>query len=84
MMVRPRVSNTMELFPNRFRFFILSLSTFSTLMYATGTEPFTGQQLFVERIVRNKIRQKAVLSKQREASRRPSGKGVFRKDHSSR
>jgi uncharacterized radical SAM protein YgiQ len=36
-------------------------STYSTLMYYTGKDPFTGEPVYVERELRKKERQKAVL-----------------------
>jgi uncharacterized radical SAM protein YgiQ len=82
--LRRFAEKTMKLLPEQVQIFTPSPSTYSTLMYATGTDPFTGKNLFVERSLRNKVQQKAVLSKRREVPRRPSGKGVFRKDRSSR
>jgi len=37
-------------------------STYATLMYATGTDPFTGKPIFVERNPEKRQRQKTAVT----------------------
>ena len=47
--------------PEQVQVFTPTPSTYSTLMYYTGTDPFTGKQVFVEKGLRGKSIQKEVL-----------------------
>ena len=51
----------LRLVPEQVQIFTPSPSTYATLMYHTGIDPFGGNPLFVERGVRGKIEQKNVL-----------------------
>jgi uncharacterized radical SAM protein YgiQ len=53
----------LRLLPKQVQIFTPSPSTYSTLMYATGIDPFTGKHLFVEKRLRAKLQQKALLVK---------------------
>jgi len=52
----------LNLVPEQIQIFTPSPSTYSTLMYCTGKDPFTGKGLFVEKKVRNKQKQKDALT----------------------
>ena len=49
--------------PEQVQVFTPTPSTFSTLMYYTGRDPFTGQRLFVERDTERKQKQKGVFNR---------------------
>ncbi len=48
--------------PEQIQIFTPTPSTYSTLMYHTGLNPFTGAKIFVEKGVRGKEKQKAVIT----------------------
>lgn len=52
----------LKVLPRQVQIFTPTPSTWSTLMYWTGENPFTGKACFVEKDVRAKERQKAVLT----------------------
>ncbi len=54
--------NKLRILPEQIQIFTPTPSTWSTLMYHTAQNPFTGQPLFVEKDPRRKIAQKALLS----------------------
>ncbi len=47
--------------PEQTQIFTPTPSTYSTLMYHTGLNPFTGEKIFVEKNLRGKEKQKAVI-----------------------
>jgi uncharacterized radical SAM protein YgiQ len=51
----------LRLLPEQVQIFTPSPSTYATLMYYTGTDPFSGKKIFVEKKPGNKQRQKAVM-----------------------
>ncbi|MFZ2039333.1 MAG: YgiQ family radical SAM protein [Desulfobacterales bacterium] len=51
----------LHLLPEQVQIFTPTPSTWSTLMYRTGKDPFSGQPIFVEKNSDNKQQQKAVL-----------------------
>ena len=53
---------TMRLLPEQVQIFTPSPSTFSTLMYYTGKNPFTGRNIFVEKKTAGKQKQKDVIT----------------------
>ena len=53
----------LRLLPEQVQIFTPSPSTFSTLMYYTARDPFSGKKIFVEKIPVNKQRQKDILEK---------------------
>lgn len=63
----------LHLVPEQVQIFTPSPSTYATLMYHTGMDPFSGKPLFVERGVRQKIEQKAVLVPRSQKSRKRRG-----------
>ena len=57
----------LKLLPEQVQIFTPTPGTWSTLMYATETDPFSGKPLFVEKNIREKLQQKETLME----SRRP-------------
>ena len=79
--LREYARRELRLVPEQVQIFTPSPSTYATLMYCTGKDPFTGEPVFVERNLRRKIEQKAVLVKGSSGSkpRRPApGRGKKR------
>jgi radical SAM superfamily enzyme YgiQ (UPF0313 family) len=66
--LRKYAQGTLGLLPEQVQIFTPTPSTFSTLMYYTGKDPFTGDRLFVERGIKGKQAQKEAVLK-RPASR---------------
>ena len=64
--------------PEQVQVFTPTPSTYSTLMYWTGKDPFTGKTCFVEKTVRGKERQKEIITGRQEKKpgmkRRPTKK----------
>jgi uncharacterized radical SAM protein YgiQ len=56
---------SMRLLPEQIQIFTPSPSTFSTLMYYTGINPFTGEKIFVEKKLAKKQNQKDVITGKR-------------------
>lgn len=54
-------SEKLQINPEQVQIFTPTPSTYSSLMYYTGMDPFTGEKIFVERVSRKKEQQKAVL-----------------------
>ncbi len=67
--LRAYAEKTLRLIPEQVQIFTPSPSTWATLMYYTGTDPFSGAPIFVERGLGAKIAQKAVMAADRP--RRP-------------
>ncbi len=55
----------LKISPEQVQIFTATPSTFSTLMYYTGINPFDGKSIFVEKDVKQKQRQKAILTEKR-------------------
>lgn len=55
------VSKELKTNPEQVQIFMPTPSTWSTLMYYTGSDPFTGEKIFVERDLEAKQRQKDIL-----------------------
>lgn len=55
-------SQKLKLRPEQVQVFTPTPSTYSTLMYATGINPFTGAPIFVEKSISGKTRQKKSLT----------------------
>ena len=75
--LREYAGRKLRLVPEQVQIFTPSPSTYATLMYHTGMDPFSGQSLFVERGVRQKIEQKAALvphSSKTKKRRDPKGR----------
>jgi uncharacterized radical SAM protein YgiQ len=62
---------TLRLLPEQVQIFTPTPATWSTLMYHTETDPFTGERLFVEKRPEKKVRQKAAMAAPKR--RRKSG-----------
>lgn len=55
-------SQQLSISPEQVQIFTPSPSTYSSLMYYTNTNPFTGQKLFVEKELSRKEKQKSLLT----------------------
>ena len=67
--------NQLKLYPEQVQIFTPTPSTFSTLMYYTGRDPFSGRPVFVEKSPRGKTAQKSLLLKKE----RPGSKKAIRR-----
>jgi len=63
--LRTFAMRTLRLLPEQVQIFTPSPSTYATLMYYTETDPFSGQNIFVEKNALNKEKQKAIFKKPR-------------------
>jgi uncharacterized radical SAM protein YgiQ len=64
--------------PEQIQIFTPTPSTFSTLMYYTGRDPFSGESLFVERDMHRKQQQKnQILHRGKDKGSRPGKTGNF-------
>ncbi len=61
--------------PEQIQIFTPTPSTYSTLMYYTGRDPFTGKPLFVERDIRRKQLQKNQLTRRGQSAHARLKKG---------
>ena len=68
--------NRLNIQPEQVQIFTPTPSTYSSLMYYTETDPFSGEKLFVEKDVARKERQKQILTGKRNpsASRKPGAR----------
>jgi len=60
--MRDFVNKELRLKPEQIQIFTPSPSTFSTLMYYLEEDPFTGEKIFVEKGLKGKKKQKAVIT----------------------
>jgi uncharacterized radical SAM protein YgiQ len=60
--LRDFATKIMRLLPEQVQIFTPSPSTFSTLMYCTGKNPFTGRKIFVEKKTAGKKKQKDIIT----------------------
>jgi uncharacterized radical SAM protein YgiQ len=79
-------SKELQLRPEQVQIFTPLPSTYSALMYYTGTNPFTGEKLFVERDLRRKEEQKMLVVANKSAGRNrpqswPGQKKTKKKKH---
>jgi len=58
-------SEKLKINPEQVQIFCPAPSTYSSLMYYTETDPFTGKPIFVEKYPQNKDRQKSIVVKKR-------------------
>ena len=58
-------SEKLKMNPEQVQIFCPAPSTYSSLMYYTETDPFTGKPIFVEKDPQNKDRQKSIVVKKR-------------------
>lgn len=56
------ISKELKMRPEQVQVFTPTPSTYSALMYYTGIDPFTGKELFVEKDLRGKERQKQIIA----------------------
>lgn len=59
--VKAFASQKLHIHPEQVQIFTPTPSTYSSLMYYTGKDPFTGETLFVEKDIARKERQKAAV-----------------------
>jgi len=59
--VKTFASQKLHIHPEQVQIFTPTPSTYSSLMYYTGKDPFTGETLFVEKDIARKERQKAAV-----------------------
>ncbi|RJP91488.1 MAG: YgiQ family radical SAM protein [Desulfobacteraceae bacterium] len=70
------------LLPEQVQIFTPTPSTYATLMYWTGKDPFTGKACFVERTVRGKEKQKEIITgrdRNNEIRRKEKNRGYCKK-----
>ena len=60
--LRRFTSEKLEITPEQVQVFTPTPSTYSTLMYATGRNPFTGEMIHVERTVRGRMNQRDIVA----------------------
>ncbi len=77
--LRKFVLRELKLLPRQVQIFTPTPSTWSTLMYWTGKNPFTGKPCFVEKDGQARERQKAVLTAQPDGKKQFNRKQVGRK-----
>jgi uncharacterized radical SAM protein YgiQ len=68
------ISENLKTHPEQVQIFTPTPSTFSTLMYYTGQEPFTGKPLFVEKDPARKQRQKDIVTARTRPEKKPGHK----------
>ncbi|MBN1302634.1 MAG: YgiQ family radical SAM protein [Melioribacteraceae bacterium] len=59
--LRTFTSEKLRIHPEQVQIFSPTPSTYSTLMYYTGKNPFTGEKIFVERNLSGKLKQKEMI-----------------------
>ncbi len=64
--LRKFVVKKLDLLPEQVQIFTPSPSTFSTLMYFTEKNPFTGEKIFVEKTVSGRQKQKNMITPKRK------------------
>jgi len=60
--LRKYVSQKLKIRPEQIQIFTPTPSTYSTLMYYTQQDPFTGKKIFVEKDPNRKIKQKKIIA----------------------
>jgi uncharacterized radical SAM protein YgiQ len=68
--LRDFASRELKLNPEQVQIFTPLPSTYSTLMYYTGRNPFTGRPLFVEKDINRKEKQKEILVRSNRPKKR--------------
>jgi radical SAM superfamily enzyme YgiQ (UPF0313 family) len=63
-------SGSLQMNPEQVQIFLPAPSTYSSLMYYTGVDPFSGKPVFVEKDASNKDYQKSILARKRAEARR--------------
>lgn len=64
-------NSRLKMTPEQVQIFTPTPSTWSSLMYHTGMNPFTGQPIFVEKDPSKKERQKRIVTQKRSCNRKP-------------
>lgn len=59
--LRQFIQKELHIHPEQLQIFIPTPSTYSAVMYYTGLDPFTGNDIFVEKKVKNKEKQKKLI-----------------------
>jgi len=57
------VTNKLHLLPEQVQVFTPTPSTYASVMYYTEKDPFTGETIFVEKNIANKVTQKEMIAK---------------------
>ncbi len=79
--VQRHVLRELRHFPEQIQIFTPTPSTFSTLMYYTGRDPFSGKALFVERDMHRKQQQKnQIMRRGKDKGPRPGKTGNFHRE----
>ena len=65
--------------PEQVQIFTPTPSTYSTLMYYTEIDPFTGKKIFVEKDINKKIKQKDILTEKKRKLSSSLGKSKEKK-----
>jgi uncharacterized radical SAM protein YgiQ len=66
--LRAFTSQKLQIHPEQVQIFTPTPSTYSSLMYYTEVDPFSGNPIFVEKDSRHKERQKEIITKPRRAT----------------
>lgn len=69
-LMKKQVSRELHMNPEQVQVFIPTPSTYSSVMYYTERDPFTGKSIFVEKSIHRKEKQKSILTE----------KGIYHKD----
>ncbi len=69
------ISQNLKMNPEQVQIFLPAPSTWSSVMYYTGLDPFTGKSVFVEKDLRNKEIQKNIVTG-KSAPRQPHKSGA--------
>jgi uncharacterized radical SAM protein YgiQ len=72
----------LEISPEQIQIFTPTPSTYSTLMYYTGVNPFNGEKLFIEKELGKKIKQKEILMAKRKEQSGRQAKARYNKKYS--
>jgi uncharacterized radical SAM protein YgiQ len=59
--LRQFIQKELHIHPEQLQIFIPTPSTYSAVMYYTGLDPFTGNDIFVEKKIKNKEKQKKLI-----------------------
>jgi len=60
--LRQYIQRELRINPEQVQIFIPAPSTYSAVMYYTGIDPFSGNKLFVEKKIKNKEKQKKLIT----------------------
>ncbi|MBI9070374.1 MAG: YgiQ family radical SAM protein [Melioribacteraceae bacterium] len=74
-------SEKLQIQPEQVQIFTPTPSTYSTLMYYTEIDPFTGKKIFVEKDMMGKQKQKDLLTIKKENPREKHQQSIKKKSH---